>query len=128
MKKVLKACALVTTVVTGLAVFCGASANAEETPAQRRVPTFSCTVTWGSAGAMAKVTKTGGNPADKTHDVIAVADTQDGKKSAGICGSSFQTDGSSSEVSLSVPTKKAGFNYTCTASQGTTTFACNPVR
>jgi hypothetical protein len=127
MKKVLKACALVTTVVAGLAVFCGTSANADETPAQRRIPVFGCSVNASGSTPMVTITKTGGGAPNPAKDVIATVKTPDGTKSAMVCGKGLQTDGQKASVSVSSQTKK-GFDWSCTATEGTTSFACNPVQ
>jgi hypothetical protein len=127
MKKVLEACALVTTVVVGLAVFCGTSANADETPAQRRIPTFSCSVDVKGSTPMVTITKTGGGAPNPAKDVFATVKTPDGTKSATVCGKALQTDGQKASVSVSSQIKK-GFDWSCTAAEGTTSFACNPVQ
>ena len=127
MNKVLKACALVMTLVASLAVFCGTSANAEESPAQRRAPQFSCSVNVSGSTPMVTITHTGGAAPSPDKDVFASIKTPDGEKSALVCGKALQADGSKASVSFSATVKK-GFDYTCTAGVGTTTFACNPVK
>jgi hypothetical protein len=127
MKKVLKSCALAMTVAAGLGVLHGTTASAEETPAQRRAPQFSCSVNVSGSTPMVTITHTGGAAPNPTKDVFASIKTPDGTKSALVCGKALQADGSKTSVSFSAAVKK-GFDYTCTAGEGTTTFACNPVQ
>lgn len=105
----------------------GAS-SAEAENIAHAAPVFGCGVYFGAGDKpMVKVTHTGGGAVDPSHDVVAVIHTPSGNVDASLCGRSFPSIGSSASVSWS-GTQKQGYLYTCSASQGTTTFACNPVR
>jgi hypothetical protein len=115
---------------TGIAVVAlslAASSAEAENPAHA-APLFQCGVYFGAGDKpMVKVTHSGGGAVDASHDVVAVIQTPSGRVDASLCGRSFPSVGSSASVSWS-GTQKQGYLYTCTASQGATTFACNPVR
>jgi hypothetical protein len=111
-------------VFAGALVTLGATSASAENPT---VPVFQCSVTFPSRDKpVASVKHTGGGAVDPKHDVIAVVNTPSGKKDYSLCGSQLASGGTAT-VSVST-TEKAGFLFTCTAYQGTTTFACNPVR
>jgi hypothetical protein len=125
MNKLVKSCALVAAVAAGLTLFCTSPADAED---RSHPPLFSCAVSFGANNLpMVTVTKTGGGATDQTKDVDAIITTPTGKVSAVVCGKQVATDGAHASVSFSTQVKQ-GYLYLCTAAQGTTTFACNPVR
>lgn len=124
--------------LTGIALASvgGGSASAEQPRpgsvdprVRQQPPTFSCGVSFGANNQpMVTVTQTGG-VVDKAHDVVAIITTPSGKKSAAICGSAFSGVGTHASVSWSNPaTNDKSYIYLCSASEGATTFACNPVR
>ena len=124
MKKMLKACALVTAVAAGFTLLCGSSASAENRA--HAAPQFSCGVSVSDKGSSVTVTKTSG-VTDPTKDVVAIITTPDGKKDAVMCGKGLVSDGSHETASFNT-TPKSGYLYLCTASQTATASACNPVR
>ena len=116
-------------IVTALSLL-GTAAYAEEkvTPGRAAPPKFSCSVAPNEKGdSMVTIKKTGGGPTAADKDVVATVNGPSDKKDAAVCGKSLEKDGSEAKVSVSMVVKPK-FPYTCTAVQGKTTFACNPVK
>jgi hypothetical protein len=91
-------------------------------------PKFSCAVTPNAKGpSMVTITKVGGGPTAADKDVVATILLPKDKKDASVCGSALVKANSAAKVSFTA-TIEPKFPYTCTAAQGRTTFACNPVK
>jgi hypothetical protein len=96
---------------------------------QHAAPKFSCAVAPDAKKGelMLTIKKTGGGPTEADHDVVAIVMVGKEKKDGAVCGKALEKDGSEAKVSVSAKVEEKML-YTCTAEQGKTTFACNPVR
>lgn len=114
--------------VTWYAARADAQARPAPGPIFTLAPQFDCGATVTGSSGKATITKTNAANVDKTKDVIAVVNTPNGKVTAAICGSAFPTaaSGLKASVGFNVSSDDKNWIYTCSASQVSTTLACNP--